>query len=231
MILVQRSAARRHHGSPIAIRRSPVARRHVLPDFIDSSVISTGVDEHHDERESVIMADRGSVAIVHGTGLVLMSSTDTPGEALIAYDDADFDMLLCVDHGVYLVDGDLIGAGQCWFRYTCGDDVHSPQLQVLDSDGSPRTSVLVREGSLSIGREIGDLILSREGLAAVHLRIEYDQENTVLINLAGPSRTWLQVCSGDVVPSDSVLAIGERIVKLCPTPLANRERQPSPGMG
>jgi pSer/pThr/pTyr-binding forkhead associated (FHA) protein len=75
--------------------------------------------------------------------------------------------------------------------------------------------ITLRGTSVSVGRDVGDVVLPwDDSLAEMHLQLLIRHDGTFLQDLDSVGGTWVVVQAGEVVPSGSVLAIGERVMRV-----------------
>ena len=73
----------------------------------------------------------------------------------------------------------------------------------------------MRGAAISLGREAGDVVVPwDDSLAELHLQVLMRREGTFLQDLSTTSGTWVVVLPGEVLPSGSVLAVGERLLRV-----------------
>lgn len=184
---------------------------------IDGPRLRTG------DEERIAWRYQETVVLTCGAGFVAVHGAE-PDEARIDYDDSMFDVLLRVDDSIELRDGDVIGAGQRWFRYVHEHDAQRPQLQILDDEGTSQMTVAMHDGRFALGREFGNLVFPTElELAPCHLEILVHDDEAFLKNLGRQGDTWLVLPPGEAVPANGTLAIDDRLVQLkAPPPAAEQ---------
>ena len=120
-----------------------------------------------------------------------------------------------VSEAIELYDGDLVCAGRQWMAFHAGRDGRPGRLHLLDGEGGIHMGITLRGASVSIGRDVGDVVLPwDDSLAEMHLQLLIRRDGTFLQDLDSAGGTWVVVQSGEVVPSGSVLAIGERVLRV-----------------
>lgn len=124
-------------------------------------------------------------------------------------------VLLRITEPMELYDGDLLCAGRQWLSFQAGHDGRPGRLLVLDGDGGIHMGITLRGNAISLGREIGDVVLPwDDSLAELHLQLLMRRDGTFVQDLASASGTWVVVQPGEALPSGSCIAIGERLLRV-----------------
>lgn len=124
-------------------------------------------------------------------------------------------VLLRIAEALELYEGDLVCAGRQWMSFHAGHDGRPGRLCLLDGDGGIHMSMSLRGTSLSLGREVGDVVLPwDDSLAELHLQVLVRREGTFLQDLASAGGTWVVVQPGEVLPAGSTVAIGDRLLQV-----------------
>jgi hypothetical protein len=163
--------------------------------------------------ERIVLAPGGTTTIVGDTGPVTLRALDDGGIRVELRGPVG--VLLRITEALELYDGDLLCAGRQWMAYDAGRNGRPGRLHLLDGDGGIHMSITLRGAALSLGREVGDVVVPwDDSLAELHLQVLMRREGTFLQDLASASGTWVVVQPGEVLPSGSVLAIGERLLRV-----------------
>jgi len=166
------------------------------------------------QEERIVLPLGGTTNVVGDTGPVTLRALDD-GSIRVELRGATGSVMLRISEPLELYDGDLLCAGRQWMSYHAGRDGRPGRLHLLDGDGGIHMGITLRTPALSIGREVGDVVLPwDESLAELHLQVLVRREGTFLQDLASAGGTWVVVQSGEVLPSGSVLAIGERLLRV-----------------
>lgn len=127
--------------------------------------------------------------------------------------------LLRVGAPVELLDGDLIRAGRSWLSFRAGRQGRPGTLGLLDARGNVRLGLGLRGRALSVGREVGDVVMPWDpALAELHLQLLMRPDATFVQDLASATGTWIAVRAGEVLASGSAIAAGERLVVVSTPP-------------
>ena len=164
--------------------------------------------------ERIVLPHGRTTTIVGDTGPVTLRALDD-GSIRVEPRGPAGSVLLRINEAIELYDGDLVCAGRQWMSYVAGRDGRPGRLNLLDGDGGIHMSVSLRGTALSLGREVGDVVVPwDDSLAELHLQVLMRREGTFLQDLASAGGTWVLVQPGEVLPSGSVLAIGERLLRV-----------------
>lgn len=126
-------------------------------------------------------------------------------------------VLLRVDEPTELYDGDVLRAGTQWMSFHAGRNGRPGRLCLLDAKGGVELGISLRGQTLSIGREVGDVVMPwDDALAELHLQLLVREDGTFLQDLATATGTWVVVRKGEVLPSGSVIAIAGRLLRVRP---------------
>lgn len=173
---------------------------------------ATGPHSRTDE-EHVALTHNRSVAIDCDDSLLLLGEVEW-GKTLVDY-DAGIEVLVRVDDEVELRNGDLFSVAGRWFCYWDGEPNQPARLQMLGEDGRPVVVVTLRNGSLGVGGERGDLMLpGASELEVLHFMLLRCGGRTILRNLANYQRPWVIVPRGTRVSVECTLAVGDRLLYL-----------------
>ena len=172
----------------------------------------SGSDAATDE-EHVSLTHNRSVALYFGESLLLLGEVES-GKTLIDY-DAGIEVFVRVDDEVELWNGALLSVAGRWFCYWDSQPNQPARLQMLGEDGRPVVVVTLRNGSLGVGGERGDLMLPGEPeVEVLHFMLLRCGGRTFLRNLANDQRPWVIVPRGTRVSVESTLAVGDRLLYL-----------------
>lgn len=157
----------------------------------------------------------GGMTVVDGaTGPVVLRAL-RDGSVRVEHAGPAGEVLLRVAEAIELCDGDLVAAGRQWMAFEASRDGRPGRLCLLDGEGGVRMGITLRGSALSLGREVGDVVLpGDESLAELHLQILVRREGTFLQDLSSEGGTWVVVRSGEALPGGSTLAIGEGLVRV-----------------
>ncbi|MCH9681704.1 MAG: hypothetical protein K0V04_09750 [Deltaproteobacteria bacterium] len=172
---------------------------------------------------SVVLPQGDSAAIALTEGFV--TATAEPRGVRVQFADDAPSVLLFVDEAVELHHGDMISAGAQWLLFESGEHGGPSRLHQLDEQGVATMTFTLRGSSLTMGRTAGDVLIPRdELLSSLHFQLLMREGTTYLQDLASEDGTYLLVRSGELVPLDCQLLIGER-------PLRIRTSPPMPQLG
>lgn len=130
--------------------------------------------------------------------------------------------LLRVGEPLELLDGDLVRAGHSWMSFHAGHDGRPGRLCLLDAKGGVRLGIGLRGRALSLGREAGDVVIPWDSaLAELHLQLLVREDATFVQDLSTAGGTWVVVRAGEVLGSGSVIAVGERLLRVSTPPPRN----------
>ncbi|MCA9654677.1 MAG: hypothetical protein H6712_30750 [Myxococcales bacterium] len=161
-----------------------------------------------------MLPPKGATTVVCAAGPVRLSASEEGGVEL-GYDADALDVLLRVREAIELRDGDLVCAGRQWLSFELGRDGRLPRLHLLDPMGEIHMTLSVRGGSLTLGREAGDVVLPWDDqLGELHLQVLVRGDTVFVQNLVEHAGTWVLVRPGEVVPSGSTLAVGDRVMEV-----------------
>lgn len=164
--------------------------------------------------ERVVLAPGATTTADGDTGPVTLRALDD-GTIRVEVEGPAGSVLLRITEAIELYDGDLVCAGRQWMSFHAGHDGRPGRLHLLDGDGGIHMGITLRGASLSIGREVGDVVLPwDDSLAELHLQVLMRREGTYLQDLASVGGTWVVVQPGEAVPGGSVLAIGNRLLRV-----------------
>lgn len=140
------------------------------------------------------------------------------GGVELDYDAEAFEVLMKVSQAIELCDGDLVCAGRQWLSFEAGRDGRAPRLHLLDPMGEVHMTMTIRSTSWTLGRAAGDVILPwDDGLSELHLQVLVREGSVFVQCLAEERGTWMLARPGEVVPVDSTLAVGDRVLRVCST--------------
>nr|MCH9680769.1 FHA domain-containing protein [Deltaproteobacteria bacterium] len=118
-------------------------------------------------------------------------------------------------------------AGQQWMCYEAGRDGLPHRVHQLDAEGNTRMTLCVRGTTLSVGRTAGDVVIPCDDtMSALHFQVLVRGEAAFVQDLASETGTWVIVRPGEVLPSGSFLAVGDRL--LCVSTPPPFEAEPTP---
>jgi len=157
----------------------------------------------------------GGKTIVDGeAGPVTLRALDD-GSIRVELDGPPGRVLLRITEAIELYDGDLLCAGRQWMSFHAGQGGRPGRLHLLDGDGGIHMGITLRGTAISLGREVGDVVMPwDDSLAELHLQVLMRREGTFLQDLSSTGGTWVVVLPGEVVPAGSVLAVGERLLRV-----------------
>lgn len=168
--------------------------------------------------ERIVLPKDGSAALACAAGVVNVSAVDD-GSIRVEFGSAECSVMLRITEAIELHDGDLIAAGHQWMSFEASRGGRPARLHLLDEAGATHLTLTLRGSALSLGRTAGDVVLPRdEALSELHLQLLIRDRNVYLQDLASSNGTWAIVRSGEVLPSGSTLAIGERLVRVSTPP-------------
>lgn len=175
-------------------------------------------ESEHGREERIVLQRNGSAKLACHAGLVTVSSVDD-GSIRVDFSGRDCSVMLRITEAIELHDGDLIAAGHQWMSFEASRGGRPPRLNLLDEAGTTRLTLTLRGSSLSMGRNVGDVVLPQdEALSELHLQLLNRDGEVFLQDLASSNGTWAVVRPGEVLPSNSTLAIGERLVRVSTPP-------------
>jgi len=164
-------------------------------------------------RADRIVVPQGGTSAVAGAGGWITLRAMNDGGVRVEPDVGVGCTLLRVDEPVELYDGDLVRAGHSWMSFHAGRDGRPGRLCLLDGDGGIHMAITLRTPALSLGREVGDVVLPwDDSLAELHMQVLVRREGTFVQDLASETGTWVVVQPGEALPGDSCVAIGERLL-------------------
>ncbi|MCA9704370.1 MAG: FHA domain-containing protein [Myxococcales bacterium] len=182
-----------------------------------------GESEQRGAEERIVLPKGGSAALACQAGLVTVSAVDD-GSIRVDFGSPECSVMLRITEAIELHDGDLIAAGQTWMSFEAGHDRRPARLHLLDEVGAIHMTLTLRGTSLTLGRTSGDVVLPRdEALSELHLQLLMRGDSVFLQDLASSNGTWTVVRPGEVLPSSSTLAIGERLVRVSTPPPVGSE--------
>ena len=171
-------------------------------------------------RADRIVVPQGGTSAVAGAGGWITLRAMNDGGVRVEPDVGVGCTLLRVDEPVELYDGDLVRAGHSWMSFHAGRDGRPGRLCLLDGKGGVRLGIGLRGGALSLGREAGDVVMPWDAaLAELHMQILVRADGTFVQDLASPGGTWVVVRTGEVLPSGSVIAVGDRLLRVSTPPV------------
>ncbi len=166
------------------------------------------------QEETIVLRQDAVARISEGTLDVSLRAL-ADGSVRVGFAGSSGCVLLLVSEAIELYDGDLLCAGRQWLSFQAGHGGRPGRLLVLDGDGGVHMGITLRGTAISLGREIGDVVLPwDDSLAELHLQLLMRREGTFVQDLASASGTWVVVQPGESVPAGSILAIGERLVRV-----------------
>lgn len=173
--------------------------------------------------ERIVLRRSGSAKLACQAGVVTVSAVDD-GSVRVDFSARDCSVMLRITEAIELHDGDLIAAGHQWMSFEASHKGRPARLNLLDEAGATRLTLTLRGSSLSLGRNTGDVVLPQdEALSELHLQLLIREDNVFLQDLASSNGTWAIVRPGEVLPSNSTLAIGDRLVRVSTPPPAGSE--------
>jgi hypothetical protein len=179
--------------------------------------------------ERVVVPQGGTSTVGRDDDAVTLRAL-ADGTLQVCFDGPIGCVLLRIDEAVELYDGDLLCAGRLWMSFRAGRSGRPGRLQLLDDDGCATFGIALRGTTLSLGREVGDVVLPwDDSLAELHLQVLVRHDGTFVQDLASPGGTWIVVQPGEVLPSGSAVVIGERLFRVSTPPVRRiraLERQP-----
>jgi hypothetical protein len=162
------------------------------------------------QEENIVLPPGKATRIVAETGPVTLRALEDASIRVETGGPAS-SVLLRVSEAIELYDGDLVCAGRQWMAFHAGPG----RLHLLDGEGGIHMGITLRGTAVSIGRDVGDVVLPwDDSLAEMHLQLLIRRDGTFLQDLDSAGGTWVVVQPGEVVPSGSVLAIGERVLRV-----------------
>jgi hypothetical protein len=180
----------------------------------EDAVAMTEETRRSTQEERIVLPQGGASRIAGEAGVVTLRALED-ASVRVEFQGPAGAVLLRVTEAIELYDGDLVCAGRQWLSFQAGRDGRPGRLHVLDGDGGIHMGITLRGAALSLGREVGDVVLPwDDSLAELHLQVLVRREGTFLQDLASASGTWVVVQPGEVLPSGSSLAIGERLVRV-----------------
>lgn len=166
------------------------------------------------QAERIVLAAGGKTTVDGETGPVTLRALDD-GSIRVELDGPPSTVLLRITEAIELYDGDLVCAGRQWMSFLAGRNGRPGRLHLLDGDGGIHMGITLRGTAVSLGREVGDVVVPwDDSLAELHLQVLIRREGTFLQDLSSTSGTWVVVLPGEVLPSGSVIAIGERLLQV-----------------
>lgn len=166
------------------------------------------------QEERIVLAPGCKTIVVGDTGPVTLRALDD-GSIRVELEGPPGTVLLRITEAIELYDGDLVCAGRQWMSFHAGRDGRPGRLHLLDGDGGIHMGITLRGAAISLGREAGDVVVPwDDSLAELHLQVLMRREGTFLQDLSTTSGTWVVVLPGEVLPSGSVLAVGERLLRV-----------------
>lgn len=180
-------------------------------------------NSEHGGEERIVLQRSGSAKLACQAGVVTVSAVDD-GSIRVDFCARDCSVMLRITEAIELHDGDLIAAGHQWMLFETGRNGRPARLNLLDEAGAVRLTLTLRGSSLSMGRNTGDVVLPQDdALSELHMQLLIRQDNVFLQDLASSNGTWAVVRPGEVLPSNSTLAIGERLVRVSTPPPVGSE--------
>lgn len=165
----------------------------------------------HSER---VVLRPGQATTVEGDGGPVVLRALDDGTIRVEHSGPAGRVLLRIREAIELYDGDLVCAGRQWMSFHAGRDGRPGRLCLLDGDGGIHMAITLRTSALSLGREVGDVVLPwDETLAELHLQLLVRREGTFVQDLASAG-TWVVVQPGEALPAGSQVAVGERLLWL-----------------
>jgi hypothetical protein len=174
---------------------------------------------HGRTRPDRVIVPQGGTATIAGAGGCITLRALDDGSVGIEAELGVGAMLLRVDEPVELLDGDLVRAGHSWLSFCAGREGRPGRLCLLDRKGGVWLGIGLRGRTLSLGREAGDVVMPwDEALAELHLQLLVREDGTFVQDLATTGGTWVVVRTGEVLASGSVIAVGERLLRVTTPP-------------
>lgn len=172
--------------------------------------------------DRVVVPQHGTTTIAGSRGSITLRAQGDGGVRVEPELDAGF-VLLRVDEPTELLDGDVLRAGGLWLSFRAGRGGRPGRLLLLDAQGRPRLGIALRGTALSLGREAGDVILPWDDLLAeLHLQVLVRVDGTFVQDLATKTGTWVVARPGEVLGSNSVIAIDGRLLRVSTPPRRSR---------
>lgn len=166
------------------------------------------------QEERIVLASGGKTIVVGESGSVTLRALDD-GSIRVELDGPPGSVLLRITEAIELYDGDLLCAGRQWMSFHAGQSGRPGRLHLLDGDGGIHMGITLRGTAISLGREVGDVVVPwDDSLAELHLQVLMRREGTFLQDLSSTGGTWVVLLPGEVVPSGSVIAVGERLLRV-----------------
>ena len=166
------------------------------------------------QAERIVLAAGGKTTVYGETGPVVLRALDD-GSIRVELDGSPGTVLLRITEAIELYDGDLVCAGRQWMSFHAGQSGRPGRLHLLDGDGGIHMGITLRGAAISLGREAGDVVVPwDDSLAELHLQVLVRREGTFLQDLSSTGGTWVVMLPGEVLPSGSVIAIGERLLQV-----------------
>jgi hypothetical protein len=180
----------------------------------EGGMVTTEETRRGIQEENIVLPPGKATRIVAETGPVTLRALEDASIRVETGGPAS-SVLLRVNEAIELYDGDLVCAGRQWMAFHAGRDGRPGRLHLLDGEGGIHMGITLRGTAVSIGRDVGDVVLPwDDSLAEMHLQLLIRRDGTFLQDLDSASGTWVVVQAGEVVPSGSVLAIGERVMRV-----------------
>ncbi len=177
----------------------------------------------HSKSEHIVLPQGGSSALACSAGVVTVNSLDD-GSVRVDFGREVQGVMLRITEAIELHDGDLIAAGNQWMSFEASVGGRPPRLHLLDESGSTTMTLTLRGTSLSLGRSVGDVVLPRdEALSELHLQLLVRYDSVFLQDLSSASGTWTVVRPGEILPSGSTIAIGDRMIRVSTPPRVDAE--------
>ncbi len=175
--------------------------------------------------EPIAVPRTGAAVVASEAGLVTIRAVEDGGVQL-EFDGDDVEVLLRVTEAIELHDGDLVCAGQQWMSFEAGRQGFAARLHQLDAQGEVSMTLALRGNSLSVGRAAGDVALPcDELLSPLHFQVLQRADVAFIQDLASEGGTWIQVRPGEVLPADSLLAVGNRMLRVNTPPPVDPEQE------
>lgn len=166
------------------------------------------------QEERIVLAPGCQTIVVGEAGPVTLRALDD-GSIRVELEGPPGTVLLRITEAIELYDGDLVCAGRQWMSFHAGRDGRPGRLHLLDGDGGIHMGITLRGAAISLGREVGDVVMPwDDSLAELHLQVLMRREGTFLQDLSTTSGTWVVVLPGEALPSGSVIALGEQLVRV-----------------
>jgi hypothetical protein len=200
-------------GSKGSLLFTPLKSRVGWLEYEDGAVMTE--ETMRGTQEEPIVLPLGAVSTIAGETVAVKLRALDDGSVRVEFDGPAGCVLLRITEAIELYDGDLVCAGRQWLSFQAGRDGRPGRLHVLDGDGGIHLGFTLRGTALSLGREVGDVVLPwDDSLAELHLQVLMRREGTFLQDLASAGGTWVVVQAGEVLPSGSIMAIGERLLRV-----------------